>query len=341
MKKIILLFLIFTLVQNTVFSKQQNIYSEAYMTRLENKVKSNWIIPHGQADKTTVIVFTIDRDGNILNSSISRQSSDKEFDQKALAAVYKSVPFERIPDGIKNNSITINFNFNQNQIEATESSEITSSDDVYKKVSDPTLTEQKPKEIAAVNRTEVAKINSNNEKKSVQSSPNASDDYKAYKKQVETVLACSIPRGFYFKEKYVALKISIDKDGHVDTIEKQSSSGDNSFDSRVIISVKKTVFPPIPDSLNMSDFRFSYLASTSTYNQNYDYLSYNSYYRPYYNPWYHRPYYRHYYGYYSDSWAYPRYSYIEPSSNAVSTVRFATSLVNLASSIMLLNCVRH
>ena len=122
MKKFILfvVFLIgFMLVQTAAFSQDYDIYTVAYMNRLQNKVKSNWVISHGEPDVKTVVAFKITKDGKITNAVITNKSGDDEFDQNALSAIYKSAPFENIPQSINGDNLSINFVFNQNGIEAT------------------------------------------------------------------------------------------------------------------------------------------------------------------------------------------------------------------------------
>lgn len=103
------------------------------MNRLQNKVKSNWIIPHGQLDKKTVVVVKINREGKILNLNVTEKSGDDEFDQNSLAAIYQSVPFEDIPENIKDDNLTINFTFSQDDFEAISIPEITNSDVISQK----------------------------------------------------------------------------------------------------------------------------------------------------------------------------------------------------------------
>lgn len=112
-------------VQTTALSQDQDIYFIAYMNRLQTKVKSNWIIPHGQNDKTTIIQFTIDKNGKLLRETISKESGDQEFDNIAFNAITQSEPFECLPANITDNDITIRFTFNQDNIEAISMSQPT------------------------------------------------------------------------------------------------------------------------------------------------------------------------------------------------------------------------
>lgn len=109
---------------NSAFSQEQNIYCTAYINRLQDKVKSNWDSTHGQIDKKTVIIFKINRNGQIMGSEISEPSGDNEFDTLALYAIKNSEPFENFATNITDDDITISFIFSQNLIEATPISEI-------------------------------------------------------------------------------------------------------------------------------------------------------------------------------------------------------------------------
>lgn len=256
------------------------------MNRLQNKVKSNWVIPHGQNDKKTIVIFKINREGKILNTNVTEKSGDEEFDQNALAAIYKSVPFENIPENIKDNNISVRFVFNQNLLEAKLISQITSTVD-SQKVADNTT-------------TPVQKINTKNNKQSVISGVTLSPDYVNYKKQAETILYYNLPKSLYFKERYLMLRILIGKDGKLISVQKQASSGDNNFDNKIIARLKKASFPQIPDSLNMSEFSLNYtvrLQRRSSVNNN--------------------------------------IVYVAQEKPVMSSIRGATSLINLANSIML------
>lgn len=125
MKKIIIALisiLIFGLAQCVTLAQDQDInqdiYFIAYVNRLENKIKSNWITPHGKIDKKAVIIFEVDKNGKISNISLSYPSGDKEFDEIALSAVSASSPLEAFPETIKNDKIKMEFTFCQDDIEA-------------------------------------------------------------------------------------------------------------------------------------------------------------------------------------------------------------------------------
>lgn len=155
MKKIVLFILMlvgFVSVQLKSFAQEQDIYFVAYMTRLQNKVKSNWEIPHGQPDKKTVVVFKINKDGKLLSSNILEKSGDDLFDQEALAAIYSSVPFEQLPNNVKDDSVEVQFVFNQDLFGATAASNVSVND-----MSTPVVYVNNPQQatISSVNKAEI------------------------------------------------------------------------------------------------------------------------------------------------------------------------------------------
>lgn len=128
MKKIIIALIsifVFGLAQCITLAQDQDIYFIAYVNRLENSVKSNWVIPHGKLDKKTIMVFDVDKNGKISNISASTLSGDKEFDETVLNAISASNPLEPFPKTIKNEKIKIQFTFSQNNIEASPLTEPT------------------------------------------------------------------------------------------------------------------------------------------------------------------------------------------------------------------------
>jgi len=403
MKKIIILIVFclnFVLMQGAVFSQEQDIYFMAYITRIENKIKTNWSQPEGQADKKVVTLLTINKNGNLLGSHISKSSGNEEFDKSALKAISQSAPFEHFPKS--NNSekmimqLTFNkynfeskevfddFNSNQNTQNSVENNTLelrpknelvirkdsTEISDTNKSSNDPkfkpyinnlqrkikfdwsptkssqskkvvtflkiqkdgTLSESKivessgdqnydqsallaiykaapfeslPKDFQGnsidVQFTFNYNVFENKEKVSPNENYKTTTDYVFYKKQVETILSYHLPHGLYFKEKYLMLNIDINKNGQIESIEKQASSGDITYDNKAIASLKKSSFPPIPDSLNVSDFKLNYMVKVQKQNT--------------------------------------KYIYTQPETPLTSSFHLITSMLNFSSALILLHCI--
>lgn len=79
----------FLFVQNVSFA-QSKYESGDYLDNLENLVKKNWILPLNPKDKSSLVSFTVDKDGYISNIELTRSSKDKEFDKSSMNAVKKT-----------------------------------------------------------------------------------------------------------------------------------------------------------------------------------------------------------------------------------------------------------
>lgn len=272
MKKILLVFIFilsFTIFQNSAFCEESNIYFIAYVNRLEHKIKSNWTLPHGQTDKTTIVTFKIDKNGNILNANVSNSSTDNEFDQAALTAVYKSAPFEAIPESIKDNNITFQYTFNQNLSEIKPISETTTTNlksdsptviltQQQQKINEK-LFEKKEKLIQKANLSNLDDngmlLNSNYKIDNV--------DFKSYMQNLQKAIKSNWkPTKCNNSKQFIAL-FKIDKNGDLTSLKIYKSSGDNNFDKVALDAISQTTpFKPLPkefcgDSINVQ-FTFDY-----------------------------------------------------------------------------------
>lgn len=257
-------FIISFIFQSIAFCQEPNIYFLAYTNRLEKKVKSNWILPHGQADKTTIVAFKIDKNGNISNANISTSSGDSEFDHSALNAVYKSSPFEAIPSCVKDDNITILLSFNQNLVEVKNGSSVINmslvkhEENIKNEIKDNAKI---PEKYAVVNISYNESLNS-------------------YKSIVETIISHSLPKRIFLRNKCLVLRMKINKEGYLETIQVIHSSNDKKFDKLYILAVKKCSFPPLPETLDLKSFSFDYVVQTHPIHR-YQYLNRYGYYGEY------------------------------------------------------------
>ncbi|MCQ2957406.1 MAG: TonB family protein [Candidatus Gastranaerophilales bacterium] len=86
----------------------------AYMSALTQRIKSNWDPPRGEESKRVVLLFTIARDGRLLNVKVIKSSGTPSADKAALSAVELSAPFRPLPAGFKGSSVDIQFTFDYN-----------------------------------------------------------------------------------------------------------------------------------------------------------------------------------------------------------------------------------
>lgn len=85
-----------------------------YMKELQRRIKMNWDPPKGNESKRVVLLFSIARDGRLLNVSVHRSSGLPAADKAAIDAVKLTAPFRPLPPEYKRNSVDIQFTFDYN-----------------------------------------------------------------------------------------------------------------------------------------------------------------------------------------------------------------------------------
>ncbi len=83
-----------------------------YLAEMEGKVKPNWNPAFRQDERTTVLTFNIQKDGQITGLQVSQSSGLDEVDREALEAVQNSVPFAPLPANFPLEDLEITFSFN-------------------------------------------------------------------------------------------------------------------------------------------------------------------------------------------------------------------------------------
>lgn len=84
------------------------------MKKIQKKIKSNWH-PCSQVGKqNAVAIFKIDKNGQLLDLKILKSSGVQKFDEDAISAIYKTAPFQKLPNSFKGELVTVVFNFNYN-----------------------------------------------------------------------------------------------------------------------------------------------------------------------------------------------------------------------------------
>lgn len=84
-----------------------------YMRKLQEQIRTAWNPPKGDKGRRVVILFKIAKDGTLLSNMIQESSGDYKTDCAALEAV-KTVTFDPLPVGFKEESIDVQFTFDYN-----------------------------------------------------------------------------------------------------------------------------------------------------------------------------------------------------------------------------------
>ena len=85
-----------------------------YMRELQRRIKMNWSPPKGNESKRVVLLFSISRDGRLLNVKVYKSSGIPTCDNAAIQAVQLTAPFKPLPPEYRGDSVDIQFTFDYN-----------------------------------------------------------------------------------------------------------------------------------------------------------------------------------------------------------------------------------
>jgi TonB family protein len=85
----------------------------AYLKQVQSKISKRWAPPHAASagGESAVILFEIDREGQIKEPSIEKSSGNAVYDQSALRAVIEASPFSPLPPEFTAPSLRVHFRF--------------------------------------------------------------------------------------------------------------------------------------------------------------------------------------------------------------------------------------
>ena len=83
-----------------------------YFAEIKRRVKRNWRPSVPSNNRNTILVFSIQRNGQITGLRVIRSSGSPKVDRESLEAVQKSAPFPPLPQNFPNEQLNIEFNFN-------------------------------------------------------------------------------------------------------------------------------------------------------------------------------------------------------------------------------------
>lgn len=95
-------------------NKGNNIDFEPYMIDLQKKIKSNWNPPTDIESRKVILLFKINRKGNLVACKVYKSSGLPSVDLAALKAIKLSTPFAPLPASYKGKNIDVQFSFDYN-----------------------------------------------------------------------------------------------------------------------------------------------------------------------------------------------------------------------------------
>ena len=81
------------------------------MKELQRRIKMNWDPPKGNESKRVILLFSIARDGRLLNVKVHKSSGLNSADNAAVNAVKLTAPFKPLPPDFKGDKVDIQFTF--------------------------------------------------------------------------------------------------------------------------------------------------------------------------------------------------------------------------------------
>ena len=101
--------------QNTVQASFTNFPYPWYITQVRNALWNAWqkYKPKNGKGLSSLITFTIDKNGAIYDTQLERTSGDEAYDYAALNAARDSAPYPALPDDFNKDILTVTVEFKQ------------------------------------------------------------------------------------------------------------------------------------------------------------------------------------------------------------------------------------
>jgi TonB family protein len=84
-----------------------------YLRLIQSKIGERWSPPRAAAagGERVVVLFEIQRDGQVREPQVERSSGNAIYDQSALRAIMEASPFPPLPPEFKASSLRVHFGF--------------------------------------------------------------------------------------------------------------------------------------------------------------------------------------------------------------------------------------
>ena len=102
-----------------------------YVTSLQAKIQKSWVPPEVVERGCTVVIFKLDREGNVIHSYVKESSGDRLYDVSALESIQKASPFASVPEGYTKETITMQYSFNSSVVSKDEIKELVAKSERY------------------------------------------------------------------------------------------------------------------------------------------------------------------------------------------------------------------
>lgn len=198
-----------------------------YMKDLQRTIKANWNPPKGNESKRVVLLFNVDKSGDISNVRVHKSSGTTSCDRAAILAVNDSSPVMPLPLEYIGKSVDVMFTFDYNVFGSSQNS---------------------------------TPVNNFKKNKIMQIDKNA---YTSYGKQVKKVILSNINYEKFPHKKTAEVLLLINKNGTLNNTYITETSGNKTYDELILKTIRDCVFSKFPDSINLENITYIFKVTNS------------------------------------------------------------------------------
>ena len=102
-----------------------------YMSGIHTKIQRTWTPPDVLEEGHAVVIFKINRNGDVVSSYIKESSGNRIYDESALKSIQQASPYAQLPDGSGKEYITILYSFDSSIVKTDHIKELVQLSETY------------------------------------------------------------------------------------------------------------------------------------------------------------------------------------------------------------------
>lgn len=221
-------FIGFINLNSQVLAENDPTYMTLYVRDLQTQIKENWEPVLKNYNYAVIVIFRIEKSGELVKKSILHTSGSKFIDAVALDTIEKSKPYKPLPREFNGKSVDFQFTFKYTANEAT-----------------------KPLYIVAVKSQENKKFYTSLDKEN-------KEKYNQYLRTVNKYFKTIVPQEYFPKRRFIEITFTIQEDGKTKDIIMTKSSDNHLYNELVKTIIQNTTLPNIPIELGAKELKFKY-----------------------------------------------------------------------------------
>lgn len=102
-----------------------------YMTKVQDKISKTWTPPDVLESGHAIVIFQVDKNGNVISSQVKKSSGNRVYDESALNSIQKAAPYDQFHDNASREYITVMYSFDSSIISANDVKDIVAQSERY------------------------------------------------------------------------------------------------------------------------------------------------------------------------------------------------------------------